>query len=148
MQFEGDRDFALPPAELWPKLSDAHFLAGSVANAEGVVVHDADNAEWKVRPALAFVSGTLDTKLHIVERVAGEFLRLLLKSKGIGSASTTEVQLRLSAHDAGTRVHWTGEITELSGLLKAVPKGLINGTARKVIEDIWVGVERKLASVQ
>ena len=148
MQFEGDRDFALPPAELWPKLSDAHFLAGSVANAEAVVVHDADQAEWKVRPALAFVSGTLDTKLHIVERQPPESLRVLLYSKGIGSSSTTEVRLALAAHHGGSRVHWSGEIKDLTGLLKMVPKGLMSSAALKVINDIWTGVETKLAADQ
>ena len=145
MQFEGDRDFSLPPGELWPKLSDARFLAGSVANAEALVVPDADHAEWKVRPALAFVSGTLDTKLHIVERRPEEFIRLLLTSKGIGSAGTTEVRLQLNVQGSGTRVHWTGDIIELTGLLKAVPKGLISAAAQKVIEDIWRGVEKMLS---
>ena len=144
MQFEGDHDFMLPPAELWPKLSDAHFLAGSVANAEGVVVHDADNAEWKVRPALAFVAGTLDTKLQIVERRPPEFLRVVLTSKGIGSGTVTEVRLHLATHEAGTRVHWIGEVKELTGLLKAVPKGLISAAALKIINDIWAGVDRTL----
>jgi carbon monoxide dehydrogenase subunit G len=146
MQFEGDKDFPLPPGELWPKLSDAGFLTATLANAEALVVHDADQAEWKLRPALSFVAGTLDTSLHIVERQPPDHMRLLLTSKGIGSKATTEVRLALAAHDAGTRVHWTGEITELTGLLKAVPKGLIQGTAKKVIEDIWAGVEKKLAN--
>src|SRR6266852_1505335 len=136
MQFEGDQDFALAPAELWPKLSDANFLAGSVAHAEAVVVHDADHAEWKVRPALAFVSGTFDTKLEIVERMPPERLRVLLLSKGIGSGSTAEVQLALAAHNGGTRVHWVGEIKELTGLLKMVPKGLVTSAAMKIIADI------------
>src|SRR5207248_10445003 len=145
MQFEGDEDFALPPEELWPKLSDAHFLAGSVAHAEGVVVHDADHAQWKVRPALAFVAGTFDTKLEIVERQPTTFLRVLLLSKGIGSGSTTEVRLKLAEHDGGTRIHWVGEIRELTGLLKMVPKGLVTSAALKVIEDIWIGVDKKLS---
>ena len=66
-------------------------------------------------------------------------------SKGIGSGSTTDVHLTLVASDIGTKVHWTGEITALTGLLKLIPKGLIQSTAMKVIEDIWAGVEKKLA---
>ena len=46
---------------------------------------------------------------------------------------------------AGTKVHWTGQITALTGLLKMVPKGLIQSTAAKIIEDIWAGVEKKLS---
>jgi len=42
-------------------------------------------------------------------------------------------------------VSWTAEVTQLGGLLKMVPAGLIRGAAHKVIEDVWDGVAKKLA---
>ena len=43
-------------------------------------------------------------------------------------------------------MHWTGDLTEVTGLLKIVPKGLIEGSARKVIEDVWAAVAAKLTA--
>ena len=68
-----------------------------------------------------------------------------LKEVLAGHPGTTEVRLQLNAQGSGTRVHWTGDIIELTGLLKAVPKGLISAAAQKVIEDIWRGVEKMLS---
>ena len=45
---------------------------------------------------------------------------------------------------AARRVHWTADITELTGLLKLVPKGLISSSANKVIEDTWSEIEKRL----
>lgn len=146
MQFEGDREFPLPPESLWGKLSDARFLVGCLSNAEGVVVRDSTHAEWKMKPGLSFVAGTIDTKLAIVEAQSPTHIALELTSKGIGSGSVTEVRLTLKPHETGTQVHWVGQIKELTGLLKMVPKGLIQSTATKVITDIWTGVEKTLAS--
>lgn len=144
MRFEGDKQFPLPPDALAAKLGDAGFLVSSLTNAEAVAVHGADSAEWKMRPALAFVAGTLDSRLEIVAREPAA-LHVRITSKGIGSSSTTEVRLTLAASASGTAVHWVGEITALTGLLKMIPKGLIQSTAMKVIEDIWTGVEKKLS---
>ena len=56
-----------------------------------------------------------------------------------------ESTLRLSADGPNTKVGWTAEVTQLGGLLKMVPYGLIRGAAHKVIEDVWDGIAEKLA---
>jgi uncharacterized protein len=47
--------------------------------------------------------------------------------------------------DGGTLVKWTGDITALTGLLKLVPKGLIQSSAGKVIDETWVAVSKRLS---
>lgn len=145
MLFEGDKEFPQPPETVWAKLGDAGFLVGCLAGAEAITVHGPDLAEWKLRPALSFVAGTMDARLEVLERTPPDTLRLQITNKGIGSSNTTEVRLTLTPGGAGTKVHWVGQITALTGLLKMVPKGLIQSTAAKIIEDIWVGVEKKLS---
>jgi uncharacterized protein len=144
MQFEGDKDFPLPPAEVWPKLSDARFLVDSLKNSPEVLLREEHAAEWRVKPAASFISGTMDTRLEITERKPPEEMTVVLTSKGIGSSSTTVVNLKLMPNEGGSRIHWQAEITQLSGLLKMIPKGLIQATAKKVIEDVWDGVDQEL----
>jgi carbon monoxide dehydrogenase subunit G len=147
MQFEGDKDFPLPPAEVWPRLSDARFLADSLKNSPEVLVREENVAEWRVKPSASFISGTLDTRLEITERKPPQEMTVVLASKGIGSGSTTVVVLKLMPYEAGSRIHWQAEITHLTGLLKMIPKGLIQATAKKVIEDVWDGVEQHFKSM-
>ena len=52
----------------------------------------------------------------------------------------------LKGADGGSRVAWRVDVTELGGLLKAVPQGLIKAAAQKVITDAWTSVDGKFYS--
>jgi carbon monoxide dehydrogenase subunit G len=148
IQFEGDREFALPPAEVWGKLSDARFLVTCIPDVESVTKSEAAEAVCTVRPGFAFVRGTLELTIRVAQAEAGKPVKLLLASKGIGNSSTVEALLTLAPHGAGTRVHWQAQVKEMGGLLKMVPQGLIRGAAQKVVGDAWAAVERQLAKPQ
>jgi carbon monoxide dehydrogenase subunit G len=146
LHFEGDRDYSHPPAALWPKLADVRFLAQCVPDAESVSYPEADVAQLVIRPGLAFVRGTLELTMRLSDRVEGSSARLHLATKGIGSSSTVEAAYSLAGHNGGTRLHWTADVTQLGGLLKAVPQGLLKAAAQKVINDAWAALEAKLQS--
>ena len=87
LHFEGDVDFPVVPAELWARLRDARFLARCIPGAEKVTDADQERAVLTIKPGLAFVRGTLDVTLRMVEAVEPNLVRLDLHSKGIGSSS-------------------------------------------------------------
>lgn len=145
LHFEGARDFKIPPAALWPKLRDAGFLAGCIPDASVEGTPSRDKAVCSVRPGFAFVSGSLEVNIQIVDGTEPAALKFQLLSKGIGSSSDVETSLTLAASDAGTRIHWSADVIRLGGLLKMVPSGLMKGAAQKVIEDVWTGVERRVS---
>jgi carbon monoxide dehydrogenase subunit G len=58
-----------------------------------------------------------------------------------------EGSLTLKPHGDGTRIHWTADVKELGGLLKAIPRGLIQAAAQKVIGDVLNAVEAKVAAL-
>jgi carbon monoxide dehydrogenase subunit G len=145
LHFEGDKDFARAPADVWARLTDARFLVQCIPGVESVARAEADAAEWTLRPGVSFVRGTLDVSLRVVEAVPDTSARLLVHSKGIGSTSDVEAGLTFAPQDGGTRVHWSVEVKNLGGLLKAVPQGLIKASAQKVIADAWTAVEAQLS---
>src|SRR5205085_2507237 len=98
-----------------------------------------------VHPGFSFARGTLEVTMEILERQKLESARFRLTSKGVGTSSVVESTLKLTADGTGTKVGWTAEVTQLGGLLKMVPAGLIRGAAHKVIEDVWDGIATKLA---
>jgi carbon monoxide dehydrogenase subunit G len=144
LHFEGDRDLALPPTTAWEKLSDARFLAQCIPGAESLAQAEHNHIACTLRPGFAFVRGTLELSLQVVEAVPHNLIRLLLNSKGIGSTSDVEVTLNVNPHGDGTRLHWIADIKTLGGLLKAIPQGLIQGAAQKVIADALSAVEAQL----
>ncbi len=147
VRFEGERELGLAPAEAWGKLTDARFLVQCIPDVETVKDAQADRAALVLRPGFAFVRGTLEVTLQVVEAVSPTSARVLLHSKGIGSTSDVEATLALTEKEGGgTRVRWVAEVTALGGLLKMVPSGLIRGAAQKVVGDVWTNIEAKLAS--
>ena len=145
LHFEGDKDFPQAPADLWAKLSDARFLIQCVPGVEKVAKAEPTQAVWTLRPGLAFVRGTLEITLTILEAVPEKSVRVLAHSKGIGSTSDVEALLTFTPQESGSRVHWIADVKELGGLLKAVPQGLLKASAQKVIADVWAALAAKLA---
>ena len=146
VRFDGEKDFPQAPAELWAKLTDAHFLVQCIPDVESVKELEANRAVMVLRPGFSFVRGTLDLTMEVVDAVAPSSARLLLRAKGMGSSSDVEATLALAPQGEGTRVHWAVEVKALGGLLKPVPQGLIRGAAQKVVEDAWAAAEARLAA--
>ena len=144
-QFEGVETFALPVSTVFAKLSDAGFLAGCLSGAT-VGLATPDKAEWKVRPKLAFLSGALDTTAAVTAREPDVRADYQIHAKGIGASSSVAAVLTFTPTADGCAVSWTGDITARTGLLKLVPASLIEGSAKKVIADVWADVRAKLAA--
>jgi len=146
IHFEGDQAFTLPPATVAAKLSDAAWLVGCLTDAH-VTEATPDRAAWKLKPKLSFLTGGMDTTLEVTARDPGKSAAFKIFTKAIGATSTVTAVLHFSgAADGGTAVHWTGDLAEVTGLLKMVPKGLLQATAEKVIGDVWAAVAAKLAA--
>jgi carbon monoxide dehydrogenase subunit G len=142
--FEGERIFALPPEQLWPKLRDAAYLAQCIPEGTPHEGATRDRAVCTVTPGFSFMRGSLDVTIEVLGGVEPTSIRYSQKSKGIGSNSEVETALTLSPCEQGTKIHWRSEVKSLGGLLKMMPTGLIRGAAQKVIEDGWKGVAEKL----
>jgi carbon monoxide dehydrogenase subunit G len=144
IHFEGDKSFPLPIAQSSERLSDAGFLANCLPDAQ-VSEAAPEKAVWKLKPKLSFITGSLNVEMTRTEHVLGQSVAFRVFAKAIGATSTVLTHLTFTeAPGGGTAVHWTGDLTEVTGLLKIVPKGLIEGSARKVIEDVWVAVAEKM----
>jgi carbon monoxide dehydrogenase subunit G len=142
LHLQGSQDFSEPVAEVWAKLSDARQLAACIPGVETVRQADADLAVCVIRPGFSFVRGTLEATLRVLERVPERLIRLQLNGKGIGSTTEVSAVLNLEPREAGARAQWTADVT-LGGLLRAVPSGLIQAAAQKVIGDAWAAVAAK-----
>ena len=144
MHFDGEKQFALPPRDVFAKLSDARFLVECIPGRESTSHADEHKAVCKQRPGFAFVRGTMEVTIKILEALPDSTIKYSLLSKGIGSSCDVETVMTLTPKEAGTMVQWKAEVKTLGGLLKAVPSGLIQGAAQKVIADVWLEIENRL----
>jgi uncharacterized protein len=146
MQFEGDQKFALSPKDVFAKLSDARFLVDCIPGREAVTRAEQHEAVCTQRPGFAFVRGTLELTIKVVEATPDSTIKYMQLGKGIGSSSAVETVVTLTPAGTGTHIHWKAEIKEMGGLLKMVPSGLVRGAAQKTIADVWQEVEKRLQS--
>jgi len=145
MQFDGVHEFGQPAAEVWARLTDARFLAPCLPDLDSVKEADADRAVCVLKPGFSFARGTLEMTMLIRDRVSGVSAKIVMNGKGIGSHSTVEANFTLEPRDdGGCRMKWTAAITELGGLLKAVPRGLVQAAGKKVLDQAWVNVREKM----
>ena len=92
--------------------------------------HAPEKAVWKLKPKLSFITGSLNVEMTRIEYVAGKSVAFKVFAKAIGASSTVITNLTfVESEGGGTAIHWTGDLTEVTGLLKIVPKGLIEGGA-------------------
>ncbi len=143
MQTHGDRNFRLPPDALFARLGDARWLVSTLTNVH-VQRADTDEAVWSMRPALSFLSGSIENTLSIVERQPNSRIRLRIHTRGIGATAEVEIRLDLQPSAEATAVRWSMSIPQMTGLLKLAPKGLLQATAGKVVEEVWNQVETAL----
>src|SRR5262245_41623993 len=145
LTFDGQRDFPLPPPALWAKLRDARFLVHCIPEGTVKGTPTQERGECSVRPPIAFLGGSLDVSVSILEAVEPGLVRIQLASKGIATSSEVEVKLDIQAKGDGSHVDYHADVNKLGGLLKAVPSGLIRGSAQKIIDGVWDNVAQKVA---
>jgi carbon monoxide dehydrogenase subunit G len=73
-------------------------------------------------------------------------LRYQVDGKGMGNSSRVLATLALSPQGEGAHLHWAADITDLGGLLRAVPHGLIQGAAERVIRDAWAAIDARIVA--
>lgn len=144
MHLEGVKQWAKPRQELWSKLSDLPFLVRCIPDVAKVKEVKARSAVLTLRPGLSFVRGELSLTMEKLEESPPEAAKFRLATKSIGSSSELQADLRLEDKDGGTELRWSADIKQLGGLLKAVPKGLVQAAAQKVINDVLLSIEKNL----
>src|SRR5262245_13558432 len=145
IHFEGDKSFPLTVAEVAAKLSDAGFLVNCLPDVQ-VSEATPDKAAWKLKPRLSFLTGSLNVEMTTTAREAGKSVAFKVFAKAMCASSIVVTNLNFKEAEGGTAVHWTGDLEQVTGLLKVVPKGLLQGAAQKVIDDVWAAVSAKLAA--
>ncbi len=150
MKFSGEEEFAMQPAELWRKLIDVPFVARHLPGVKAVELSEPRRAVCKVRPGFSFLSAPLKLTVEIVdEREAvderpSHTARMQVRGEGIAASLMVETKLELFGTPNGTKLIWIGEVTQMSGLLKTISRGLLEGAAKKVIADGWANIRREL----
>jgi carbon monoxide dehydrogenase subunit G len=144
MQFSGEEQFPLAPAELWHRLVDPAFIARHMPGLKKIERTDPELVVCRVQPRFSFISAPMTITVAIADKQAPNRARMQITGKGVAMGLTVETAIELHESNGGSTLAWTGEVKQINGLLKGVSQGLLEGAARKVIADGWAGIRRDL----
>ena len=143
MQFSGAPEIAVPPPQVWSRLTDPHFVAASAPGVESVEA--VDPRHFKVISGVGVGSIKIKFKLDVELFDIIEGATLKMRARGHAPGAAVEVISRLELQDAGagrTRLQWSAT-SELSGTVASVGARLLEGTARKLTEEFWTDFARR-----
>jgi carbon monoxide dehydrogenase subunit G len=142
LRFEGESLLPGAPEVNASRLKDATFLVKRLPDLEKITSVEPSRATFSLRPGLSFVRGTIEVNLEIREE--GPTIIHNVKGKSIGATNEVEARLNVSGAEGQTKLSWVAEVKNLTGLLKAVPQGLIKAAAQKVIADTIAALQKGL----
>jgi carbon monoxide dehydrogenase subunit G len=137
MKFSGSEHFDYPVETVFDEITDLNVTAKTLPGIEKVERVDSKHLECRVRPKFSFLTGSMQMIFDILETNRPSSARMRVIGKGIGASLAIETSIHLTPDDAGTRLDWESEVTQMTGLVKALSRTLIEGAARKVVADSW-----------
>jgi hypothetical protein len=137
MNFSGSEHFEYPVETVFDEITDLKVTAKTLPGLEKVERLEPQHLECRVRPKFSFLTGSMHMIFDILETDRPSSARMRVTGKGIGAGLTIETSIRLTAEGTGTRLNWESQVTEMTGLVKALSRTLIEGAARKVVADSW-----------
>ena len=137
--FSGEELFNATPKKAFAVLTDLEALPSAMPGVASSQRLDERTLKATVRPGFSFVGGQIRLTLHLVEASAPASAVMRVEAQGIGMSMQVESRLVLSPLDDGrrTRLAWVARVSEIKGLITAVPAGLIRAAAEKTISDGW-----------
>jgi carbon monoxide dehydrogenase subunit G len=131
----GKEIIAAPKETLVPKLNDASFLVSCLPNVLEIKESSSEKAIVVQDTGFSFAKGRITLTIsHLAEN------KMRFESKAMGGASVVDVTFSVNDNQ---EIIWNAEIS-LMGILKLVPKGLIEGASNKVIATMMEGIRKTL----
>ena len=136
---KGEELFNAPPAKVFAALTDLDDLVRNIPDLQSHTKVDDRTLQCVVKPGFSFIRGTMKSRIQVAEAVAHERVRITVNASGIGMGMEIEARLRIEPADGGakSKLIWEAQVMSRSGLVSAVPAGLIAGAADKTVKDGW-----------
>lgn len=144
LEFSGSPEIAAPREQVWLRLIDPHFVAGSAPGIESIEVIDPTHFRITSRVGIGLVKARLTLDGELSDLVPGSSARMRVQGKGAGS--TIDVVSAIAITDAGVgrvRLEWSA-ITGLSGTIVRAGGRVVEGIARKLTEEFWEDFGRRV----
>ncbi len=144
LRFSGAPEIAATRERAWQRLLDPDFVARSAPGVESV--ERLDPTHFKVVSGFGVGAVKLRFALDVELLEVVERERATMRARGKAPGSNVDVTASVRLEDAGPgriRLRWTAD-SEVSGTVASVGARLLEGTARRLIEQFWADFARRV----
>lgn len=136
MKIEGQYTIQGAPEAVWERLNDPAMLAKSMPGVDTLEADGPDRYRAKIQYKIGAVSGTFAGTLELSEKDPPRSMHLKTSARGGPGFITADGRIDLAAKGAETEVRYAGNV-QLGGLLAAVGSRMIEGAAKKSIDEFF-----------
>jgi carbon monoxide dehydrogenase subunit G len=141
MEFSGEFETDVEPAELWAYFTDTDILAEAGPGVEEMHLV----SPWEIETVLSVGVGsfkpTFDVQVDVIECERPDELAM----QATGSAARNEFEatasMELEGTDGGTRAVWTAE-ADVSGLIASLGQRALGSVTDRLVNDFFDDIER------
>jgi carbon monoxide dehydrogenase subunit G len=144
MQFSGSTVIAAPRQATWDFLTDFKAVASCGPGVESLEVLDPRHATVTAKVGVGLISARFHVDLEMAE--LGPLDRAVIRAEGEAPGTQAEARgtMRLSGPPEGpTTMAWEAEV-EIRGALAGVGSRMIEGTAGRMVEQVFDCFRTKL----
>ncbi|MEA2519441.1 MAG: uncharacterized protein QOF49_1521 [Chloroflexota bacterium] len=144
MKFAGTVDIAAPRDKVWAFVIDPNQVGQCGPGVESIEVVDDTHFKATAKVGIGFISARFVVSMEMAELDAPD--RAVIKAHGQapGSAVDATAQMTLSDEAAGgTTMDWSADVA-ISGTIASLGSRLIEGTANKMIGQVFACMKSKL----
>jgi carbon monoxide dehydrogenase subunit G len=143
LAYQGQEQIEAAPDVVWAFLNDPSKLGACLPDVHEIIVHDAQSFDAIVKIALGLVRGTLKFTVKLTPDEAARRIGIAASGGGLGSAVDLNAGATVAAAGTGTVLDWEGEAA-MRGPIAAIGGSAVDGQARKLVEQTFANVKRRV----
>ena len=144
IKFDGEFRVTASPADAYAFLADPEKFAPCLPTFKSIEVKGPKTALVKIGIGVGKIRGTTGITLELDDAGAPDCAAYVGKGSIMGGAFNFSTSFELKAADAGTVVHWEGDLS-MFGKLVALAGGLIRPLAKKDINRLITALQAGLS---
>jgi uncharacterized protein len=142
VKIEGQYTIAAKAETVWARLNDPEVLAKSLPGVDKLEADGPDRYKATIKYKMGPVSGSFAGTVELSEKDPPRSMRLKTNARGGPGFINGDGTIQLVPKGEETEIHYAGEV-QLGGMLAAVGSRMIEGAAKKSIEDFFQSIAAK-----
>ena len=144
IKFDGEFTVTSSAADAYAFLADPEKFAPCLPTFDSIEITGPKTSLVKVRIGVGKIRGTTQIRLELDDADAPDCAAYVGKGSIMGGAFNFTTNFKLQAADAGTVVHWEGDLS-MFGKLVSLAGGLIRPLAKKDIDRLIAALQTELS---